>query len=121
MQSWTEVTEREQVVGRSLIVEAVPQWKKQNGGETRVELSCSHAERTQKCCTHILPVPTPALGVHQRTVSASAFPTSWAASAMSQPQATSFCPWIIIFMKLSMQRPFLVLHPWYVVGCSGII
>lgn len=67
-----------------------------------------------------LSLPTLAPGAHQRTVSASAFPTSWAASVTSQPQDTSFYPWIITFMKLSMQRPFLALHPWYVPGFLGV-
>lgn len=69
----------------------------------------------------ILPLPTFTLGAHQMMVSASVFPTSWAASVTNQPQATSFYPWIIIFMKPSMQSPFPALHPWYVVGFLGVV
>lgn len=38
---------------------------------------------------------------------------------MSQHQATSSYLWIIIFMKLSTQSPFLAQHTWYVVGFLG--
>lgn len=88
-----------------------------NNGGAELLLCCEDPAMPH---SDILPLPTLTLGAHRRTVSASVFPTLWAASVTSQPRATSSYPWIIIFMKLSMQSHFLALHPWYVVGFLGV-
>lgn len=106
------------VVGRSLVGEAIQQRKKWSWNKGGAELLTCHEDPALPH-SDVLSLPTLTPGVHQRMVSASVFPTSWAVSVTSQPLATSFYPWIIIFTKLSMQSPFLALHPWYVVGFLG--